>query len=299
MLSRIGLIPNKWKMSVIFLLVLAHALPLLITAYLLLPNDRNVLKSVSKDPQLSFVQANSTLFVENMENNRNLPSAFKIKLNTISQTNKSISLRQDVTLLFQDGILVAKTGHQEKNADFIVQQLAITSKYNHLYQAISFHYAQTDNQTYRHQMSYDYLYVSATKYGGIQTFHQPETLQQQNWKQIIDRRLHQQLNFEYNDAFQKFEINPNDYFLFPLSQLPIYSSQEQLPGIPAEDSSEVIRKIWNILHENIIMEHNNKVNGSSMPLLLIAKDGTYFTILYRTADGLYHQWDQPVRDELK
>lgn len=299
MLSKLQSIPNRWKLLVVFLLVLVHALPLLLAASLLWPNERNTLNTVSHDPPLSFIQTKSRLYVGNMESSDPLSSAFKIRLNTHSQTNQLSALRRDLTLLYQDGVLVGKMDHSEKNADIVKQQLELTSKYNHLFQAISFHYAENQNQVYSHHMSDDYLYVSATKYGGIQTFHQPETVQQQNWKQIIDRTLHERLNLEYNEALKKFEMHPNDYFLFPLTQLPLYNSTDQLPGIPPERSAEIIRRIWSIIDNHIVKEVDTKAKGSSLPLILLAKDGTSMTVLYRTADGLYHQWEQPVEDVLK
>lgn len=298
MLSRLQTIPSKWKWSVVFLLVLVHALPFLFTTYLLWPTRQATLETVSKDLPLSFLQANSTLFAEYLQSDNQLPT-FKITLKTHSQTNQSTSIRQDITLLYQDGILIAKNAHKKKHSDLVMQQVESHSKFHHLFQAISFHYAETENQTPLYQMSDDYLYVSATKFGGIQAFHHPETVQQQNWKQIMDRTLHQLLNFEYNEAFQKLEIDPNKYYLFPLTQLPSYNMPEQLPGIPAEYSAETIRKIWNILHEHIVLESNTPTLGSSLPLLLFAKDGTSFTVLYRTKDGQYHEWNQPVREDFK
>lgn len=299
MLSKLHDVPIKWKWSAVFLLVLVHALPLLFTAHLLWPQERNTLQTVSKNSQLSFMQASSKISVKKSESESKLPSTFQVKLHTLSKTNNSTSMRQDVTLLYQDGVLVGKTKHLEKDVDSVVQQLEVTSKYNHLFQAISYHYAETHDDSYLHQMSDDYLYISATKYGGIQTFHQPETVQQQKIKQMIDHQVNQQLNFEYHDAFEKFHIDPHDYFLFPLSQLPLYGSEEQLPGIPSEFCTEIIRRIWGIIQEQIVMGPDEKAQGSSMPLLLIAKDGTFFTVLYRAADGLYHRWEQPVQDDLK
>lgn len=292
-------IPRRWRIFAVALLVLLHALPLLFTLKFWVPNELDVLQQVAVHPQLSFVQANSVLSVEKMESQSVISPPYKVKLDSISRTNQSAAYRQDVTLLFQDGLLIESSHQKKQNVNTLKQHMETIHTYNHLYQAISFHYAATKNQLYKQTMSHDYLYVSATKYGGIQSFHQPETVQHQNWKEWIDRGIHQQLNYEWNEAFHEFQIEPNDYFMFPLSQLPIYNQQEELPGITPDQASMVIAEIWKILFTHFMDQKEGKATGNSLPLILIDKKGDHFRVIFRTADGHYHEFQQSIPDELK
>lgn len=297
--KRLPLLPHRWRLLVVTLLLLVHAIPLILAANLILPKDQGVMKDLSLDPDLYFLQADSVLSVEKVSSDTITPPLYKVRVDSISQTNKPTLFRQDHILLFQDGVLVSKSIQNEDNVDTVIQKTETSAKYNHLYQVISFHFAKTHDQQYQQTMSSDYLYVSATKYGGIQSFHQPETLQHRNWKEIIDRGIHHQMNYEWKEAFHDFQINPNDYYIFPLSQMPIYSKQEELPGISAEVAPVVIRNIWNALFEHLFTESERNPLGSSMPLILISKDGTTFRVIYRSSGGLYHELNQSISVELK
>jgi hypothetical protein len=306
MIRRFNLIPKKWRLLLIFCLVVLHAVPLLFSAAFLLPQSQAVLKHSPIDPTVSFLQANSFLSVQAKPDKNTSTPLYTIRLDTLSQTNKSVSERHDITLLFQDGILVGSSHHEEKDVDTVIQRLEVKSKYNHLFQAVTLHHAsiQNDKQlndyAIQQTMSYDYLYVSATKYGGIQSFHQPETMQHRNWKNMIDHQIHHQLNLEWNLAIKEFNVKSDDYYIFPMSQLPLYSEKDELPGISSENTAQVLGLIWNEVYEKVILDpkKSGSANGSRIPLILISKDGSHLRIIFRTPDGSFHEVTKAVENNV-
>jgi|GEM_PF-3637223 len=286
---RLQTLPTKWKIVTISFLLLAHVIPLMYVLTLLLPASQQAIQSYPNHQEVDFQQADSQLSVEQAASPAT--SSYRVQLKTVSKTNIPAAKRQDITLLYQDGLLVGTTHQQKKNEDTLVQKLEVNGKYNHLYQAVSFHHGETPSHNTQ-KVSSDYLYISATKYGGLQSFHEPVTLLQRNWKKAIDRGIQQQMNNEWNQAFKKFGINPHSYYLVPLTQLSSHTSPDQFPEISPEKWAQLTRAISLAIFTHIVApaDHKNKESlyRSSIPLILIDKKNFRFQILYRTSNGHYH-----------
>ncbi|WP_209810883.1 hypothetical protein [Ammoniphilus resinae] len=278
----------KWKIATFSFLLLAHVIPIMYVLTLLLPESQQAIQNYPNHQEVHFQQAKSELSVEPPATSET-PN-YHVQLKTVSRTNIPAAKRQDMTLLYQDGLLVGATHQQKENVDTIVQQLEVNSKYNHLYQAVSFHHGYTGTHNTQ-EVSSDYLYVSVTKYGGLQSFHEPITLLQQNWKEAIDRGL-EQMDAEWSQALEEFSLNPYSYYLFPLTQLASHTSHDWLPGVSSEKLLQLTQSISSAVYTNIVapanLNNKDPLYLSSIPLILIDKKDLEIQIMYRTDDGHYH-----------
>ncbi|MBO8171309.1 MAG: hypothetical protein H0Z33_05365 [Bacillaceae bacterium] len=297
--KKIALLPRPLRILILVAFIVIHIAPLLFAGtFFFGEKTRPALMHFPLNPDHTFQSADTYLSVENPDEHR-----YTIRVDTVSQTSKKAYLRQDVTLLFQDGILIKKSYGWKENEDTLIHRVEAPARYNHLFQAISFHHAEFHdpsgvNETITSQfaMSYDYLYVAASKFGGIHQFHQPETDKQVKWKEVMDRAVQRQLQFEWDKAIEEFEIDEGNYYKIPLVQLELYGSKEELPGIPGSKQAEVIGRLWEGLYRHYVLGSDNQTEteGSSMPLILIDKQGQHLRIVYRTANGIYHQLFQEI-----
>ncbi len=307
MLNRVKRLLHKSK--TLFLLVgLAHVLPALYLMWIAIGNDSVPgVKYFPLHPEYIFETADSYLSIKEEKG-----ETYVIRLDTISQTNHPAYLRQDISLLFQDGILIAQNHDWIQDADTLIHSLEHRSRYNHLFEAVTYHHAEFHDPggeesdiTIQQAMSSDYLYVASSKFGGTHHFHHPQTEKKIRWKEVIDRGINNHLLFEWRQAMKEFDIDQNEYFMIPLTRLPSYGVKEDLPAIAGEKQAEVIGNLWEgLYHEYVLGQSGDPASppsspadaalGSGIPLILIDKKGDHIRVIYRGSDGKYHQLYQRV-----
>lgn len=310
MLNRLKRLYHGSK-SLFILIVLAHILPVLF--FMLIGTGHESVPGVKYfplHPEYIFETADSYLSIKKEKG-----ESYVIRLDTISQTNHPAYLRQDISLLFQDGVLIAQNHDWKQQADTLIHRLEHPSRYNHLFEAVTYHHAEFHDTggeesdiTIQQAMSSDYLYVAASKFGGTHHFHHPQTERQIRWKEVMDRGTQNHLYFEWRQAMKEFGIVHDDYFMIPLTKLPEYGDKEDLPAIPGDRQAEVIGNLWEGLYrEYILGQHGggypssppssspaDAALGSSIPLILIDKKGEHVRVIFRGGDGKYHQLYQRV-----
>lgn len=315
MWKRLHLLPRRYRLLLVTVLVIAHAVPLIYASIFLFAHDaRESIKFFPLHPENVFLSADSYLSVTDPNEHR-----YTIRLDSVSQTNHPAYLRQDIALLFQDGVLVKQSHNWERQVDTLLQRVEHQSMYNHLFQAVTFHHAEFHDSsatggeqeiiTSQQAMSSDYLYVAASRKGGTYHFHHPETPQENKWKEMVDRAVSQQLQFEWKQAMEEFEVDANQYYMIPLTLLPLYGDKEDLPGIAGDKQAAAIGGLWEGLYRYFVLGVTGEPGapgmpsgsgkritpeGSGIPLILIDKKGAHIRTLFRAADGRYHQLYQEL-----
>ncbi|TCP31141.1 hypothetical protein EV207_10322 [Scopulibacillus darangshiensis] len=217
-----------------------------------------------------------------------------------SQTHEKVYLREDLSLLYKDGRLLAFLTKWQEDTQTLEQEKRFKFQDSGKFKAISFHHAekhQDDHITGKDVMSYDYLSVMANGPGTFQSFQIPITPEEQEWQAKNDRSIQDKRQAILKEAEKKFQLILRNYYIFPLSHLHVYNNQT-LPGLDKKTTHRAISQLWEGLYKNYVLGIKIKENqiekpiGSTMPLIMYDKKATHFLILVETKEGelaLYRQ----------
>lgn len=258
--------------------------------YWLLFTNSKVTETITyfpKDTDARFLDAKSS--ITNVKPNQN---QFHVSLKTYSRLDRPAYLRHDIAFIFANGKLVGKVGKWKENADVIYLEKTYQGESNQLVRLISFHHAelhQSESITSSQRMANDYLYIIPTALPSLVTFRLPNGEDEIGWKEVLDRTEQKVIMNNVKGASKKYNIDLNEYRMIPLSNLNIYQNQP-LPGFSKEKSDEIIGQLWEGLYKNYflgIQKDNGQIVspiGSTLPVVLIAKNKSHLFIVFQTAN---------------
>ncbi|WP_078545670.1 hypothetical protein [Litchfieldia alkalitelluris] len=218
-----------------------------------------------------------------------------LEWDSTSELDREVYLRQDLSLLFADGRLKAKTSEWEDNSKKIAQYTKITGEDSSHYVAVSYHHGEIhyDDQskiTSTQKMSSDYLYVIDSSFSPLESFREPKKSTHKEWKHVLDHATEQNREFTVDKLVTHFNINRDDYNILPLSHIANFNDAT-LFNMSKETSQQTIGKLWEGLYKNyflgIKLEDGTIVDpiGSSEPHLFFHKDLSHILILFETSEG--------------
>ncbi|MFC4320767.1 hypothetical protein [Litchfieldia salsa] len=217
-----------------------------------------------------------------------------LEWDSTSILDREVFLRQDVSLLFSDGRLKAKTSEWEDQSKKIAQYSKITGEDSSHYVAISYHHGEIhydDNHIKSTQkMSGDHLYVIDSSFSSLESFREPKKTTQKEWKDILDHATEQNRAYALANLIDHFDINTTDYNQLPLSELVEYNEQP-LFELDNEKTQQTIGKLWEGIYRNYFLGIKLKDGtvidpiGSSEPQLFFHKDSSHILILFETSEG--------------
>jgi len=219
-------------------------------------------------------------------------SDFIIPVKSTSRLSEKAYLRQDITLLFSNGIFVGKFGKWEKDTDFLEDEARFTLKGGQLLQAISFHYGelhQGKTITSAQKMSQDFLYIIPTPMG-LTYFRDADSEDETGFQEILDEKLDEAIKRNVQIAEEQFQLNLENYHIFPLSKLPDFETSP-LPSLSKGKTREVIGQLWEGLYKNYFLTikkgdgTTTSPIGSTMPIILFSKSKDHLYVIFQTADG--------------
>jgi len=204
-----------------------------------------------------------------------------------SQTKSPTYLRQDISLLYENGFLLGIINKWQTDTNKLKVKRQLEHLSNSFYQAISFHYGEIHehDQTIKstQKMTYDQLYVI-----NCQTCHKLLSFQQaldQNEK-LAKQNIHQQVLKQSNQFWQQlieyFEIDKQNYYTFPLTKLAIYEHQP-LPEMTQQETNIVLGQLWEGLYKNYVLPlSQTKISNTKnyIPLILIDKQKDHLMVLF-------------------
>lgn len=203
-------------------------------------------------------------------------------------------LRQDISFLFGNGLLVDSMGREWKQqTDKMSLEKKVVQNESANYKAISFHHAEihsNDSITSSQKVTYDELYILDSKFSTLHSFHQPTNNEEQEWKKIIDSLINKRLQVSLEKAQKTLGINPQLYTIFPLTDLYQYD-EKTLQGFNAKETKEIIGRLWEGLYKNYFLGIQKKdgtiadPRSSTIPLILISKDKTHLLVISELLDG--------------
>ena len=243
------------------------------------------------DTEAEFSDVSTTLNLIDQDNQ--IP---KLQWKIQSQHQQDSYLDQNVGLLYENGRLIGIQSKWSQSNDPLSQMTELNAEPDSLYQAISYHYLElhqpSQSITSNYQMTTDQLYV--IKQDPLQFFHYPKSLKDQTIASNIDDKINQDLNKNWSDLINHYQIDQDSYYAIPFIDL--YRFQDEpLPGLNLDDSKRVIAKIWEGLYKNYILPASQqRTQNEIMPLILLAKDGDHLLILFYDHKGDPEQLMQKI-----
>jgi hypothetical protein len=287
---------NKKLIITVFFIILVS---IMITRHLLIQPVRESLTYFPKDLNLLFPTAETQLTLLNEKDNDEYYVDWKVS----SETDSKVYLRQDISFLFIDGILISTMSKWKENESLILQEERQTGEDSSHYQSISLHHAEVhmkdDEIKSAQTMTADELYVIDSSFSPLESFKQPSNQDQEDWKKVLDHAVNQHLYYSWNELIKYYNIDRD--LLYPISLIELVKYQSTpLPGLTEEESTKVLGQLWEGLYKNYLLgiqiseEETVSPLGSKVPLILIGKDKSHLIILIETKNGQKVQLIQTI-----
>ncbi len=219
---------------------------------------------------------------------------YELLWRTSSTLDRKAYLRQDISLLFGNGKLIATMGKEwRQNEDKIILESSFTGNDSANFKAISFHFGEIheeDKITSSQKHSHDELYILDSKFHPLHSFRIPIHQQDEEWKKLIDDYIEKKLAHALEKAENHYNIQENKYIIFPLTS--IYQYDElALPGLNERSTKELIGHLWEGLYKNYFLGIRKQdgtmadPTGSTIPLILLARDRSHLLVISELEDG--------------
>lgn len=219
---------------------------------------------------------------------------YELLWRTSSVLDRKAYLRQDISLLFGNGKLIAIMGKDwKRNEDKITLEDSTIHNESTYFEAISFHHAEiheNDQITSSQKHSHDALYVLDSKFHPLHSFRIPVHKQDEEWKKLIDDYINKKWVHTLENAEKQYSFQRNQYTIFPLTTIYQYEDHP-LPGFNERESKEIIGRLWEGIYKNYflgIRKQDGTVTepiGSTTPLILLANDQTHLLVISELNDG--------------
>lgn len=228
------------------------------------------------DEQSHFIKTDSDLRLDSS----------KITWTSDSKSDKNMYLRQDASLLFDNGKLRGVRSKWEQNKEKIGIKETLSFKGSSLFQVISFHHGEihTSNDQIKsiQDMSDASLYVVDSPSHSVLAFESPVNDSDTAWKNLIDKTVKQELLVSWHQLFKHFDIPIESYLAVPLTNLYKYN-KEPLPSMSQEETNQVIGQLWEGLYKNYIIpatKTKNNQGNNYIPIILFDKNHKQLLVLF-------------------
>jgi hypothetical protein len=239
---------------------------------------------------VKYKSASTSLNLEkDKENNKHIVD-WKVQ----STLEQEAYLRQDMGLLFVNGLLKGKLAKWDQETAALEQQDYVSSGESAKYDAITFHYSELhgdgDRITSVQRMSDDMLYVIDSPFSPLQSFSVAKSNQEKEWKKVLDQSVRNRLNKSLQTSEKNYGFRAGDYIVVPLDTIRQYEDQP-LRGFTQKETANIIGKLWEGLYKNYYLGIK-KSDGtvvdpidSTMPLILVSKDKSHLLVVTQTDAG--------------
>jgi hypothetical protein len=269
---------NKWTIFFVLFIIIG----IFTIIYALKSISSPAITFFPLNEERSFVEAESrlSLIAENAKDR------YELKWTAGSRSDQSFYLRQDASLLFENGLLRGVRSKWVQNTDEIYIEEKLIQEDSSFFQVISFHHGEihdADSEiTSIHRLTSDYLYVIDSPATPLESFKEPGNSFEAEWKDLLDRASKQQLLFHWHQLFTYYGIKQEDYLAVPLTQLDKYQD-EPLPSMTQAETDKIMGQLWEGLYKNyiipIVSEDAERVN-SYIPIVLFDKNKEHLQVLF-------------------
>jgi hypothetical protein len=278
------------KKYITMLIVLLALISVLIVCFIKRDTVKEAIIFFPLDETVNFTSAKThlTLLKQTDEDE------YTIKWLTSAALKQPVYLRQDISLLYEDGYLIDALSKWKENTNELEQIKRINSEDSSHFQSISFHHAEihypNDIIKSSQTMSYDELYVIDSPMSPLESFKTPETKQEEEWQKILDHAKNQHIQVVWESLLRYYQIPIQKYKMISLTNLYRYNTSP-FPALNQQQTNEAVGRLWEGLYKNYFLgykKQNGQVVspiGSSIPLILVDKQGTHLIVLFQLHDG--------------
>lgn len=275
------------KMLIVWFSAAAVLTAFLIGRFNIFDSARETIIFFPIDESVSFKSSGTTLSL-GKENDHSIDWKTEAKL------DRKAYLRQDLALLYTNGLLKGKMGKWRQNTADLIQKETIKGNESSKVDAITFHYAELhqpgDTITSAQTMSNDSLYIIDSAFTPLSAFRVAKSSEEIEWKKVLHRNVRNKQKTSLQNAQKTHGVNLAEYSIIPLNELKRFR-EEPLPGFSRMESAEIIGRLWEGIYKNYflgIRKSDGTVvepNDSTMPLILISRDKTHLLVITETKDG--------------
>ncbi|SES83708.1 hypothetical protein SAMN05216389_102400 [Oceanobacillus limi] len=249
--------------------------------YVVNNNAQQVITYFPLDENASFEEAVTKLDFIKQDN-----STSTIDWTSLSKSDPKLYLRQDVSLLFANGMLKGiRTKWLQNETDIKLEQ-KMKNKGDTLWQSISFHHGEVhgpeDLIKSIQKMTYDQLYVYDSNIDGLHAFHKPSNQSEQLEMKMLHNQRNQNTLKYWQSLMHHFSIESDNYHLIPLTELYQYQSKN-FPKLSRARTDKIIGQLWEGLYKNYIIpitDSKEMKSSSYMPIILLDKQNTHLYVLF-------------------
>jgi len=221
-------------------------------------------------------------------------NGYTIKWEVSSVLDRKAYLRQDISLLYVNGLLKEKIGQdwkQEEDKIHLDKKIQQDDSAN--FKAISFHHAELHRNgriTSTQKITHDDLYVLHSTDAPLHSFHQPIGKEDKEWKFVIDQIIQNRLKLALQKAEGKFNINHDQYTVIPLTDMYQFEAST-LPGFNEQETKKILGRLWEGIYKNYFLGIKGMDGttidpvGSTIPLILIANDQSHLFVISELKNG--------------
>lgn len=241
------------------------------------------------DPEASFQSADTSLTLLSKNN-----GYYKLNWKTSSTLDRKAYLRQDISLLYANGLLVGKMGKGWKqNTDTINLQENIQYQESANFKSISYHHAELHENghiTSVQSITNDELYVVDSNFSPLKSFRVPKSTDEKEWRDVLDKLTEERIKHSYDKAVETYAIMENHYSVYLLTQFYQFTDAA-LPGFSIEDSRKIIGRLWEGIYKNYFLGVRMKDGtyadpaNSTIPVILLAKDKSHLIVISELSNG--------------
>lgn len=199
-----------------------------------------------------------------------------------SKSNDTLYLRQDISLLYMNGIFKGVQSKWERQVDKIHLKKIFPYKNEGYMQSISFHHGEvhsSDKQINSIQTMSAYQAILSSNDHEIQLEHIPNN---QFSPSLLSIPNHQYLLTTWRSILDEYQTDPKAYDIIPFIELVNYN-ESPLPNMTMEQTNQIIGQLWEGLYKNYVIPLTKEKNATTkdvMPLILFSKDGTHLVVLF-------------------
>ncbi len=258
------------------------------------------------DPDVMFESASTSLSILTQEDE----DEYTLNWKSESTLSEVAYLRQDISLLYEEGRLIDTMSTWKENTATIRQKKKIISEDSGHYETISYHYGEihypNDVIKSAQAMSYDQLYVIDSPMTPLESFKNASNDEEKEWENILDHALIQQSQLVFKSMINEYQLHPEDYYIIPLSSLYHYQDKP-LPGLSVKQTKDTIGGIWEGLYKNYFLGISYSDGqtelpiGSTVPIILLHKESPYLLVLFQSKSGknteLIQYLNKPLLEE--
>lgn len=241
------------------------------------------------DKKASFQSAATTLSLLQKKD-----AQYLLYWKTNSLLDRKAYLRQDISLLYANGVLIGKIGKTWKQH---VAQITWTQKIAHQesanFKSISFHHAELHENSHItsvQSITKNELYVVDSNFSPLYSFQKAVTADEKEWKSVLDKLTYEVINASIENAIKTYSINKEQYSFYLLTDLAPFT-HKPFPGFSSQDSSAVIGRLWEGIYKNYFLGIRKKDGtygepfGSTIPVILVAKDKSHLIVISELQNG--------------